>query len=143
MTTTRMTRRGLVAAAGGAAIASTVPVATANATAIRADSTPIRALWSEAEALRARLDIHRVAIASAAESGGISGWMRLGGEANALGEERYAKLIAIMNSEPAAQADLAIMARVTLDDDVRRGAFNWAGEQLARAVAGFRGPMVG
>lgn len=139
MTTSSMTRRGIVAAA---AALTAAPAAMA-ATASPPSRTTIAALWAEAEALRVKLEAHRGAIAAAAESGGISGWMRLGGEANAIGEARYAKLVAIMKEQPAAQADLAIMAEVTLDDDFRRGAFNWAGEQLARAVAGFQGPAVG
>jgi hypothetical protein len=134
MTTNRLTRRGLVAAA---AAISAAPAALAT-TVAKPASTTISALWTEAEALRVRIDTHRAAISQAAESGGISGWMRLGGEANAIGEERYGKLVAIMKAEPEAQGDLAIMANVTLDDDFRRGAFNWAGEQLARAVTGFR-----
>ncbi|MGL4439162.1 MAG: hypothetical protein ACRCUE_07820 [Bosea sp. (in: a-proteobacteria)] len=134
MTTTSMTRRGIVAAA---AALTAAPVAIAATTATRSATTPIGALWAEAEALRIKLEVHRDAITEAAESGGISGWMRLGGEANAMGEARHAKLVAIMKAEPAADADLAIMAHVTLDDDFRRGAFNWAGEQLARAVVGF------
>jgi hypothetical protein len=140
VTTSRLTRRSLVAAAAAitaapAAISATTSPATTN--------TTIRALWADAEALRVRLEAHRGAIAEAAESGGISGWMRLGGEANVIGEARYAKLVAIMKAEPEAQADLAIMAEVTLDDDFRRGAFNWAGEQLARAIVGFQAPAIG
>lgn len=140
MTTTRMTRRNLVAAA---AALTAAPAAIAATPISRSASTAIGTLWADAEHLRVKLDTHRAAIAAAAENGGISGWMRLGGEANAIGEARYAKLVAIMKAEPAAQDDLAIMAQVTLDDDFRRGAFNWAGEQLARAVVGFKGPVIG
>jgi hypothetical protein len=140
MTNTSMTRRGIVTAAAALTVA---PAAIAATTPPKPASTTISALWADAEALRIRLEAHRGAIAAAAESGGISGWMRLGGEANAIGEVRYAKLVAIMKAEPAAQHDLSIMARVTLDDDFCRGAFNWAGEQLARAMVGFGAPAVG
>ena len=44
--------------------------------------TAIGKLWSEAEVLNARLDAYRAEIAAAAQNGGISGWMRLGGEAS-------------------------------------------------------------
>jgi hypothetical protein len=140
MPTTPMTRRGLVAAA---AVLTAAPAAMAANAASHTGGTMIGALWADAEALRVRLEAHRDAITAAAESGGISGWMRLGGEANAIGEARYAKLVAIMKAKPATQGDLAIMASVTLDDDFRSGAFNWAGEQLARAVAGLHSPTVG
>lgn len=140
MTTTSMTRRGLVAAA---AALTAAPAAIVSAQASQPANTVISTLWADAEALRLKLEAHRGAIAQAAESGGISGWMRLGGEANALGEQRYGKLVAIMKAEPEAHGDLAIMAEVMLDDDFRRGAFNWAGEQLARAIVGFQAPAIG
>ncbi len=134
MTTNRLTRRGLVATA---AMLTATPAALA-ATAPSPASTAIGVLWAEAETIRLKLVAHRSAIAETAESGGISGWMRLGGEANQLGEERHARLVAIMKTEPTAPEDLAIMAEVTLDDDFRRGAFTWAGEQLALAIIGFQ-----
>ena len=103
--------------------------------------TPIAALWADAERLRVALAAHSDAIAAATDADGIAGWMRLGGDANRRGEERQGKLIAILKQTPRSSGDLAIMAQVTLDDDVRRGGFNWAGEQFARAVVGFSGAM--
>lgn len=138
MTNTPMTRRNLVVAAAAMTAAPAAIAGTIDTTA----RTAISALWAEAEKLRLRLESHRAAISAAAESGGISGWMRLGGEANEIGEARYAKLVAIMKEQPASQGDLAIMGQVTLDDDFRRGAFNWAGEQLARAIVGFQNSAI-
>jgi hypothetical protein len=130
--TSKLTRRGLVAAIGTAAAAPAAAFAAANP-----QSSPMQRLWRDAEALRVQLDVHRDAISAAAQDGGIPGWMRLGQEANRLGEERYAKLVAILNGAPQNQADLTIMAKAALDDDIRYGGVTWAGEQLARATIGF------
>ena len=135
MTTSKLTRRALVAAAGALAV---VPVVAA-APQATSSTTAIGKLWNEAETLRIALDAHRHAIADAAQNGGISGWMRLGGEANRIGEARYGKLVAILNTTPETASDLAIMGRATLEDDIRSGSFGWAGEQLARAAVGFHG----
>ncbi|MCU0885225.1 MAG: hypothetical protein MUC44_09795 [Beijerinckiaceae bacterium] len=129
-----LSRRALVVAGG--ALAALPATAVASAAPV-AGITPIAALWADAERLRIALAAHSEAIAAATDAEGIAGWMRLGGEANRLGEERHGKLIAILKETPRSSADLSIMAKVTLDDDVRRGGFNWAGEQLARAMAGF------
>ncbi len=148
---TTMTRRALVAAASAAAAA---PLAIAGSSISQASvsgdvlafsaktpagATTIGRLWAEAEDLRQRLDAHRAAISEAAQSGGISGWMRLGGEANRIGEERYRKLVAVLNAEPEAASDLAVMGRAALEDDIRSGAFGWAGERLAHATMTFHG----
>ena len=127
MTTPSLTRRSAFA---GAAALSLVP-AVASA---KAHQTPIGALWSEVEALTSRLASHHVEIAAAAQTGGISGWMRLGGEANALGGQRYGKLMAILHSKPENQADLAILARVVLDDEMQNGAKGYAAERFAAAT---------
>jgi hypothetical protein len=127
MTTPSLTRRSAFA---GAAALSVVP-ATAFA---RAKETAIGKLWSEAQALDLQLDTYRAQIAAAAQTGGISGWMRLGGEANTLGGQRYAKLMAILHTRPESQADLSILARVVLDDEITNGAKGYAAEQFARAT---------
>ena len=108
---------------------------------VSSSTTPISTLWNEAQTLRKMLDVHRDAIASAAQNGGISGWMRLGGEANRIGEARYGKLVAILNARPETANDLAIMGRTALEDDMRSGSFGWAGEQVAQAVVTFHGNM--
>ncbi len=131
--TTQLTRRSLAAAFAGAAAA---PAAAIAAT---APTTPMASLWAEAEALRGDLEAHRDAIAAATHEGGVPGWMRLGQEANRLGEARYARLVAILNAEPTSHADLAIMGRAALDDDIRYGGVTWAGEQLARATVALHG----
>ena len=135
MTTTTLTRRALVATAGALAV---VP-AVAAAPLASSPTTTIGKLWGEAEMLRKSLDVHRGAIAAAAMNGGISGWMRLGGEANRIGEARYGRLVAILKAQPELASDLAIMGRVTLDEDMRGGSIGWAGEQLALATVGFHG----
>jgi hypothetical protein len=127
MTTPSLTRRS--AFAGAAALTLVPVVATA-----RSPETAISKLWSEAEALNARLDAYRAEITAVAQNGGISGWMRLGGEANTLGGQRYAKLMAILHVKPENQADLAILARVVLDDEISNGAKGYAADQFARAT---------
>lgn len=131
MTTTTLTRRHIMA--GAAAVTAAVPAA---ASALPT-TTPIGELWAKAEALRLKLEAHRVAIAAAARNGGISGWMRLGGEANALGEARYQALIAILKSKPHSPADLAIMGKTVLDEEIGNAAQQWASAQFANAAIAF------
>jgi hypothetical protein len=127
MTTPSLTRRSAFA---GAAALTVVPVVAS----ARSPETAIGKLWSEAEVLNARLDAFRAEITAAAQNGGISGWMRLGGEANTLGGQRYAKLMAILHVRPENQHDLAILARVVLDDEISNGAKGYAADQFARAT---------
>ncbi len=127
MTTSTITRR--TAFAGAAALSIVPAVASANAR-----TTTIGTLWNETEALGARLESFRAEITASAQSGGISGWMRLGGEANALGGQRYGKLMAILHTKPETQGDLAIMARVILDDEIQNSAKGYAAEQFAKAT---------
>jgi hypothetical protein len=144
MTTSNLSRRALVAAAGSLAAAPALAASGSGATTARRDTaTTIGRLWRDAEELRARLDVHRDAIAIAAEAGGIPGWMRMTGEVNRLGEARYGKLIGILNTEPESPADLGIMARVALEDEIRNGSFGWAGQQLARATMVLHGTVTG
>ncbi len=138
MTTQNLTRRALVATAGALAVVPAMAAVPHAASSV----TTIGRLWSEAQTLRTALDAHRDAISAAAQNGGISGWMRLGGEANIIGEARYGKLVAILKTKPEAAGDLAIMGQVTLEDDMRSGSFGWAGEQLARATVGFHGSVI-
>lgn len=128
MSTPELTRRTVFTAA--AALAA-VPAAALAAT---AETTPIARLWAKAEAMGKELAAYRAEIEAAAANGGISGWMRLGGKANALGEERYQALVAIMNETPRSQADLAIMGKVVMDDEMTLGPRGWAGEKLASAT---------
>jgi hypothetical protein len=127
MTTPSLTRRSAFA---GAAALTVVPVVAL----ARSAETAIGKLWSEAEVLNTRLDAYRAEITAAAQNGGISGWMRLGGEANTLGGQRYAKLMAILHVKPENQNDLAILARVVLDDEISNGAKGYAADQFARAT---------
>jgi hypothetical protein len=126
---TTLSRRALVAGsamlAAGPALAAT-PVG----------PTPIARLWSEAQALASKLASHRGAITAAATRSGTStpGWMRLGGEANAIAEQRYGKLVAILQETPKNPGDLAIIAKVSQDSDIQMGARLWASEKLAAAT---------
>ncbi len=63
--------------------------------------------------------------------------MRLATEANRIGSERYDALVAILNAEPETQADLAMMAKAALSDEMWLGPMTWAGEKLARATIAF------
>lgn len=115
----------------GAAALTLVP---AVAVAAQPKTTVIGKLWNEAEALRVKLDLFRAEIEASAENGGISGWMRLGGEANTLGGERYGRLMAILNSTPANADDLKIMAKVVLDGEIQNGAKGFAADRFAQAT---------
>lgn len=126
MTKKPLSRRLLVA---GAPLALAMP---ALAAAPQAE-TPIARLWAEAETLKTRLAGHRAAIAEASQAGGIPGWMRLSGEANTLAEARYSKLVAILRTEARTRGDVAILARVSRDEDILAGPRAWAAERLAEA----------
>lgn len=130
MTTKTLSRRLLLA---GATAAVAAP-AMAAAPAVPAGTTAIGKLWAEAETLKLQLVAHRGAIAEAAANGGIPGWMRLGGEANRIAEARYGKLVAILNTPAKTTGDLAILGKVTQDQDILSGARGWASERLASAT---------
>ncbi|CAN1555664.1 hypothetical protein MCEMSEM23_02389 [Rhabdaerophilaceae bacterium] len=120
-----------------ALVAGTAALAVGPALAIHATTpTPIARLWSEAQTLASKLAAHRGAIRSAAlrANDGVPGWMRLTGEANAIAEARYRKLVTILNTAPSNQGDLAILAKVSQDSDIASGARTWASEKLAAAT---------
>jgi hypothetical protein len=128
------TRR--VALAGFAA-AIVAPVALAGpALAARSGDTPIRSLWRQIEGLDLKLLTHASEIANAGEARGLPGWMLLQGEANRLGEERYGKLVAILNARPLDARDLAIVAKASQDADILAGPRGWASQRLALAALG-------
>jgi hypothetical protein len=131
MTTLAFTRRMAVA---GAAAALVVPAVAVPASAAPKGPTAIGKLWAEAETLKRQLEQHRAVIAAKAAEGGIAGWMRLGGDANRIGEARYARLVAILNAVPVSQGDVAILARVVQDEDIQQGAKGFAADRLASAV---------
>ncbi len=130
MTSPSLTRRSAFA---GAAALTVVPVMALAST----QQTAISKLWSEAQAFEQKIVAYRAEIAAAAETGGISGWMRLGGEANTLGGLRYTRLMAILHARPESQADLAILAKVVLDDEIQNGAKGYAADQFAKATIAF------
>jgi hypothetical protein len=130
-TNTKTLSRRLLLAGATAAIAGP---ALAAASALPAGTTTIGKLWAEAETLKLQLVAHRGAIAEAAANGGIPGWMRLGGEANRIAEARYGKLVAILNTPAKTTDDLAILGKVTQDQDILNGARGWASERLASAT---------
>ena len=103
-------RRGFVAAGAVAAIAAASPV-------LAAERTPIARAWARAEALRRGLAPHGRAIVAAFRSGGVPGWMRLKGEAYALGETRYGLIVEILNAAPTSAADLEIQRRAARDPE--------------------------
>jgi hypothetical protein len=137
MTKTTLSRRSIFGAA--AALAAAPAVVAGQAFAAEPASTTIGKLWAQAESLNQQLAAHRAAITQAASNGGISGWMRLGGEANLLGQRRYDTLVAILKTKPESTADLATLGKVVLDGDIQNGARSWAGEQFARAAVAFHG----
>jgi hypothetical protein len=130
MTSPSLTRRSAFA---GAAALTVVPAVASAST----KQTAIGTLWSEAEALERKIAAYSAEIAAAAQNGGIAGWMRLGGEANTLGGQRYARLMAILHATPESQTDLAIIARVVLDGEIQNGAKGYAADQFAKATIAF------
>ncbi len=132
------TRRTMLTA--GAALA-VVPLAagvtTGVVSAATATDTPISRLWNTAEKLGQKLNDFAPQIAAATEEEGIPGWMRLSGEANIAGHERYSALVSILKAEPKSTADLAIMARTVLADDIQQGPKSWAAQRFAEATLSF------
>jgi hypothetical protein len=124
------------AALTGVAAAIAAPIATASSVLAARSDTPIRSLWRQIEALDRKLIVHASEIASAGEARGLPGWMLLQGEANHLGEERYGKLVAILNARPLDARDLAIVAKASQDADIVAGPRGWAGSRLAIAALG-------
>lgn len=129
ITTKSLSRRALVT---GVTLAVVTPALAAMPASI--GITPISKLWAEAQSLASELASHRAAISEAASMGGIPGWMRLGGEANRIAEARYGKLVAILNTPAMTAGDLAILGKVSMDDDIANGARAWASERLASAA---------
>jgi hypothetical protein len=124
------------AALAGVVAAFAAPVATAGSALGARVDTPIRSLWRQIEGLDRKLIVHASEIASAGEARGLPGWMLLQGEANRLGEERYGKLVAILDARPVDARDLAIVAKVSQDADIVAGPRGWAGARLAIAALG-------
>jgi hypothetical protein len=126
MSAISINRRGLLAA--GAAVAATAAVP-----AFPSDSTPIARAWARAETLRKQLQPHAPAIQAAFRSGGVSGWMRLKGEAYALGETRYGLLVEILNAAPSNAGDLDIQRRAARDEEMHNGPRDWARARVVLA----------
>lgn len=127
-------RRALMA---GAAVAAAAGPAAAAGLASGAGDTAIGKLWAQAESLRGKLDAWSAEIAAAERQGGIPGWMRLSGEANAVGEARYQALVQILKTTPKSAADLRLMARAAQDRDIADGPRLWAVAQTRAALDGF------
>jgi hypothetical protein len=128
ITTSTVSRRLALIGAGAACVAPAAAVAAPS-------DTALTVLWREVKALDAAMLPHADAVSAAtAESGGLPGWMRLNGEVNRIGEERYRRLVAIINGPVSRDGDLAIKAEAAMHPDIRNGAFTWAGETLALAV---------
>jgi hypothetical protein len=127
-------RRALMA---GAAVAAAASPAAAAGLAAGTGDTAIGKLWAQAESLRGKLDAWSAEIAAAERQGGIPGWMRLSGEANAVGEARYQTLVQILKATPKSAADLRLMASAAQDRDIADGPRLWAVAQTREALDGF------
>lgn len=127
MSALTLTRRTAIA---GAAAFAAAPFAAAN------EPTPIDRLWIEAQRLDGALAMHRGEIAAAEElrHGAAPGWMYLSSEGREIGEQRYQTLVAILNEKPRHSGDVATMARVAEDRDMRAGPRAWAAERVASAA---------
>lgn len=149
--TSRLTRRSMIAAASAAIAVPVVAAPAVHSKALLPDcgvsgvkaakfavaQTKMSVLWEKAEALKIELQAYGDDITAKTRDGQIAGWMRLVGEANRLGEERYQTLVTIVNGTPATHADLAIMAQAVLSNELWLGPMTWAGEKLARATVEF------
>lgn len=127
------TRRALLGAAAALASAPAVAIA-AQGKSIASGSATIAAHWNDVMDLTVRLGAHNAAISAAERPNGVSGWMYLDGEANALGNARYNKLVAIIHSKPANAEDLGIMARAAMHRDILDGPKSYAASRLADAA---------
>lgn len=125
MSLAKISRRDwLVGAAALGAIAAAAPAFAA---------TPIARAWARAEALRGAMAPHQQAVQAALRAGGVPGWMRLKGEAYALGETRYGLLVEILNATPTGRSDLALPRRAALDAEMHDGPRDWAHARVALA----------
>ncbi|MBL8587835.1 MAG: hypothetical protein JNK46_04845 [Methylobacteriaceae bacterium] len=134
MTSTITRRRALMA---GAAVAAAASPAVAAGLGAPSGDTAIGKLWAEAETLRGKLDAYAADVAAAERLGGIPGWMRLSGEAHALGQARYEALVSILKATPATADDLRLMARAAQSNDMANGPQLWAARQTREALASF------
>jgi hypothetical protein len=133
-------RRALLAGAAVAAAAS--PAAAAGLMSAQGD-TAVGKLWAQAQTLRGKLDRYAAEIAAAERQGGIPGWMRLSGEANALGEARYQALVKLLKSTPVNNEDVRLMARAAQDADMASGPRLWANNQVAGALDAYVSVKIG
>lgn len=131
-------RRALLA--GAAVAAAATPAAAAGLTASQGD-TAVGKLWSEAQALRGKMDRYAAQIADAERQGGIPGWMRLSGEANELGEARYQTLVKLLKASPANAQDVRLIARAAQESDIANGPRGWAAAQASDALAHVAGKL--
>ncbi len=133
------TRRSILA--GGAAIAA-VPLlavvpAFAAATSAPANTSAIGILWAQAETARLELAVYASQIRAAHIRTGLPGWMHVAGRANELGNRRYDLLVAMLKCEATTKDDLAILAKVTVDDDMVHGPKQWAHGRFDVAAMGY------
>lgn len=137
--TTMTTRRALLGATAAlaaapaaftASVAAAAPMTAAPASA--AATSSIRQLWDEVIDLSIRLGGHPTPLV--AQETGLPGWMYDSGEANALGNARYDKLVAILHSTPTSTDDLSIIARAASHCDIQAGPQSYASARLSQAA---------
>jgi hypothetical protein len=129
MSSSPVSRRQILVGGALGAVAAFAP-------GLAAAPSPIARAWAKAEALRLKLAPHGQAIEAAFRSGGVPGWMRLKGEAHALGETRYGLLVEILNATPTGRGDLAIQRRVAQDGEMVHGPRDWAEARVTLAERG-------
>lgn len=131
--TTNTTRRAVL---GATAALAAAPAAALAATA--APASKLAAQWAEVMNLTIRMGAHAPAIAAAERGDSVPGWMRLEGEANALGNARYDRLVAILKSQVETTDDLAIVAQAASHRDIVSGPGAFAAGRLAEAAFSLR-----
>ena len=129
MNASHFDRRGFLAATAASVTALVLP-----ASAFAAQSSEIQALWAQAETLKSRMAPFAVEINAAFAAGGVPGWMRLKGAANALGEARYQALTAILRATPRSSRDVDLMIAASEDHDMVQGPRVWARKQIVRGA---------
>ena len=132
-----ITRRNAVL--GATAALAVLPVAglAAPSVTVPAAATPhaagaIRVLWDQVVDLSIKLGDHATPIVN--PQSGLPGWMYDRGEANALGNARYEKLVAILRSTPQTSEDIAIIARAATHADIENGPRTYGAARLAAAA---------
>lgn len=132
MTLNRRTVLGATAALVALPATAFAVPSTPSPIAAQAAERSLGALWNEVVSLSMQLGNHATPIVH--PQSGLPGWMYDQGEANALGNTRYGKLIDILRATPRDAEDVAIIARAARHPDIENGPRTYGAARLAHAA---------